>query len=209
MKIEKLGWVVAAALAGGMIGMGFKAPGDKTGTVDIAKVFKESDFAKKQTEGLRAQVKARQDVMEFIRNHRNMKADDATKLRDLTVKDTPTPADQSDIARIRTDAGAAEDTARQLQTMDKPTAAQLAQLDDYTKRKDATGQLLEKWGHEFQDEFQAKQEKMSADTLQRVRDAIQQVGHDQGYSIIFSQDIAPYCPNDLTTDAMTKMNSKK
>ena len=189
--------------------MGFKAPGDKTGTVDVAKVFKESEYAKAQTERLRAQVKARQDVMEYVRNHRNMKVEDANKLRELSIKDAPTPADHTDIDHIHQDAATAEDTARQLQTMDKPSAAQLAQLDEFTKRKDATAALLEKWGRDFQDEFQQKQEKMSADTLQRVRDSIQQVGHDQGYSIIFSQDIAPYCPTDLTTDAMNKMNSKK
>jgi len=209
MNIERLGWVAAAALAGGMIGMGFKAPGDKTGTVDVAKVFKESEFAKKQTEGLRAQVKARQDVMEFVRNNRNMKVEDATKLRDLSIKEAQSPADHTDIDHIKQDAATAEQTARQLQTMEKPTAAQLAQLDEFTKRKDATAQLLEKWGRDFQDEFQQKQEKMSADTLQKVRESIQQVGHDQGYSIVFSQDIAPYCPNDLTADAMTKTNSKK
>jgi len=209
MNIERLGWVAAAALAGGMIGMGFKAPGDKTGTVDVAKVFKESDYAKKQTEGLRQQVKARQDVMEFIRGHRNMKGEDASKLRDLSIKEVATPADSSEITRLKTDADAAEAKARELQTVDKPTAAQLSQLDDFTKRKDATGQLLEKWGQEFQSEFQGKQEKMSADTLQRVKDAIQQVGKDQGYSMIFSADIAPFSPNDVTADAMTKMNAKK
>ena len=209
MNVERLGWVAAAALAGGMIGMGFKAPGDKTGTVDIAKVFKDSEYAKKQTEGLRGQVKARQDVIEFVRSNRNIKVEDAQKLKDLSVKDTKTPADDAEVLRIKTDAAAAETKARELQTVDKPTAAQLSQLNEFTQRKDATGQLLDKWSRDFQEEFQQKQEKMSADTLQRVRDAIQQVGHDQGYSIVFSQDIAPYCPNDLTTDAMSKMNSKK
>ena len=189
--------------------MGFKAPGDKTGTVDIAKVFKDSEFAKKQTEGLRAQVMARQAVMAFIRDNRNMKSEDASKLKDLSIKDPQTAADKTDIDRIKADAQKAETTARELQTKEKPTPAELALLDDFTKRKDATGQLLEKWQQDFQTEFQAKQQKMSDDTLQKVRESIEQVGKDQGYSIIFSQDIAPYCPNDLTTEAMNKMNAKK
>src|SRR5579872_1951953 len=104
MKLERLGWVVAAALAGGMVGMGFKAPGDKTGSVDIAKIFKESDFSKKQTEALRGQIMARQAVIEFVKNNRNMKADDATKLRDLSIKDTQSAADKTDIERIKSDA---------------------------------------------------------------------------------------------------------
>jgi Skp family chaperone for outer membrane proteins len=208
MNIERLGWVAAAALAGGMIGMGFRAPGDKTGIVDVAKVFKDSDLAKKQTETLRAQVVARRGVMEFVSNNRNIKPEDATKLHDLLIKDTQTTADKADIERIENDAKAAEVKARELQTLPKPTAADLSQLEDFTKRKDLTGQLLEKWQKDFESEIQAKESKMNDDTLEKVREAIQQVGRDQGYSIVFANNIAPYCPNDLTTDASNKMNKK-
>jgi len=84
----------------------------------------------------------------------------------------------------------------------------LTQLDDFTKHKDATGQLLDKWQKDFQEEIQTKEAKMNDDTLDKVRQAIQQVGRDQGYSIVFSNNIAPYCPNDLTTEASNKMNKK-
>jgi Skp family chaperone for outer membrane proteins len=208
MNIERLGWVAAAALAGGMIGMGFRAPGDKTGIVDVGKVFKDSDLAKKQTETLRAQVFARRSVMEFVGNNRNMKKDDADKLHDLMIKDPQSGADKAEIDRIENDAKASELKARDLQTLPKPTEADLAQLNDFTKRKDATGQLLEKWQKDFQDEIQQKETKMNDDTLEKVREAIQQVGKDQGFSIVFANNIAPYCPNDLTTDASTRMNKK-
>lgn len=208
MNIEKLGWVVAAALAGGMIGMGFKAPGDKTGIVDIGKVFKDSDLAKKQTDTLRAQVLARRSVMEFIGNNRNIKTDDANKLQVLMLKVTQTAADKADIERIQGDAKNAELKARELQTLAKPTAADLALLEDFTKRKDASGGLLEKWQKEFQDDIQQQETKMNDDTLNKVREAIQQVGKDQGYSMVFANNIAPYCPNDITNDALTRMNKK-
>jgi len=209
MNIERLGWVAAAALAGGMVGMGFKAPGDKTGTVDIAKVFKDSDLAKKQTDMLRAQVLARRSVMEFVSNNRNIKVEDANKLRDLLVKEQLTPAEHADVERIKQDAQAAETKARTLQTTEKPTPADLSQLEEFTKRKDATGQLLDKWQKDFEAELRQKEDKANDDTMQKVREAITQVGHDQGYSIVFSQQIAPYCPNDITTEASNKMNSKK
>ena len=209
MNIEKLGWVAAAALAGGMVGMGFKAPGDKTGTVDIARVFKDSDLAKKQTDMLRAQVLARRSVMEFVSNNRNMKVDDANKLRDLMIKEQLTPAEKADVERIKQDAAAAEAKARTLQTTDKPTAADLSQLDEFTKRKDASGQLLDKWQKDFEAELRQKEDKANEDTMLKVKEAINQVGHDQGYSIIFSQQIAPYCPNDITADTAKKMNAGK
>jgi len=208
MNIERLGWVAAAALAGGMIGMGFRAPGDKTGIVDVAKVFKDSDLAKEQTDKLRGQVLARRGVMEFVGNNRTIKPDDATKLHDLMIKDPQSAADKGEIERIENDAKAAEVKARELQTLPKPTEADLNQLGEFTKRKDATGQLLEKWQKDFESEIQQKESKMNDDTLDKVREAIQQVGKDQGYSIVFANNIAPYCPNDLTKEASTKMNKK-
>lgn len=201
--------MVAAALAGAVIGMGFRAPGDKTGTVDVIKVFKDSDYAKTQNEGLQAQVAARRDVVTFVQTHRNMKPEDADKLRILSTKDKPTAADKDDITRIKTDAGSDEQKAQALQTKEKPTAAELTQIEDYTKRKDATGQRLEKWRTEFNDELTQQQEKMNADALVRVRQVIQQVARDQGYSIVFAQEIAPYCSNDLTADSLKGMNAKK
>jgi len=208
MKLDKLGWVVAAAMAGGIIGVGFKAPGDKTGIVDVGKVFKDSDLAKKQTEVLRAQVLARRGVMEFVGNNRNMKTEDANKLHDLYIKEIQSAPDKAEITRIQDDAKAAELKARELQTLPKPTAADLSLLDDFTKRKDASGVLLEKWQKDFQEEIQTKEGKLNDDTLEKVREAIQQVGKDQGYSIVFANNVAPYCPNDITTDSITRMNKK-
>jgi Skp family chaperone for outer membrane proteins len=208
MKIDRLGWVAAAAMAGGIIGVGFKAPGDKTGIVDVGKVFKDSDLAKKQTEVLRAQVLARRGVMEFVGNNRNMKTDDANKLHDLYIKELQSAPDKAEITRIQEDARAAELKARELQTLPKPTAADLTQLDDFTKRKDASGALLEKWQKDFQEEIQTKEGKLNDDTLEKVPEAIQQVGKDQGYSIIIANNVAPYCPNDITTDSVTRMNKK-
>ncbi len=49
---------------------------------------------------------------------------------------------------------------------------------------------------------------MTDDTMQRVKDAISQVGRDQGYSLVLAQNIAPYSANDLTADAMKAMNNK-
>ena len=209
MKIDKLGWLVAAALAGAMIGMGFKAPGDKTGTVDVIKVFKDSEYAKSQNEGLQGQVAARRDVVQFVQTNRSMKPEDADKLRLLLTKDKPTPADRTDIERIKNDAQADEKKARDLQTKEKPTATELTQIEEYTKRKDATGQRLDRWREEFNQELQAQQEKMNSDALVRVRSVIQQVARDQGYSIVFAQEIAPYCANDLTSDSLKAMNNKK
>jgi len=208
MNIERLGWVAAAALAGGIIAMGFKAPGDKIGVVDVAKVFTDSDYSKKQNEILQGQLQDRKNVVQFVQANRDMKVEDAEKLRTLSTKENPTAADKTEIDRIKTDAQNDEKKARDLQTKEKPTPAELTQIEEFTRRKDATGQKLQAWQQDFNQELQQQQEKMRTDAITKVRQAIQQVARDQGFSQVFSQDIMPYCANDITADATKLMNKK-
>lgn len=209
MKFERLGWIIAATLLGGIVGMGFRAPGDKTGTVDLARVFNESEYAKKQTESLRNMGSQRQAIVEFLRTYPHLKSEDAVKFRELSLKVTPTPADKAEQERIKNDAQASEQKYRDLTTKSGPTQAELTQLDDLNRRQQTNGQNLQKWNEEFAGELQQRQESLRNETLQRVREAVQQVGKDQGYSIVFVQDVAPYSSNDVTGDALKAMNAKK
>jgi Skp family chaperone for outer membrane proteins len=211
MKFERLGWIVAAALAGAMIGMGFQGNAQKTGTVDLEKVFNESAYAKKQTEGLRNMGQARVGIVEFLRTYRTIKPDDATKFRDLSLKDAAasTANDKAEIERIKNQAQKDEQTYRALSTKDKPTQAEVTQIEELNRRKEATAALLEKWNGEFSTELQTRQESLRGETLQRVKDAVSQVAKDQGYSMVFVQNIAPYSANDITAEALKAMNNKK
>jgi Skp family chaperone for outer membrane proteins len=209
MKFDKLGWIVAAALAGGIAGAGFQGNTEKTGTVDLAKVFNDSEFAKKQTESLKVMGAARQGVIEFVRANPHMKTEDALKFKELTVKDSPTANDKADLERLKTIAQASESDYRTLTTKEKPQQAEIAQIEDFNKRKDSSQSLLEKWNADFSAELQTKQESLRTETLSRVKEAIQTVAKNQGFSIIFVQEVAPYSANDLTPDALKAMNAKK
>lgn len=209
MKFEKLGWIVAASLAGAMVGMGFQTKTDKTGTVDIERVFNESTYAKKQTEGLRNMGQARLSVIEFLRTYRTLKAEDAQKFRDLTLKEQKTPADNAELERIKNQAQTDEQTYRQLSTKEKPTQAEVDKITDFNKRKDATGDLMNKWNDDFTNEIQGKQGALRDETLQRVKDAVNSVAKSQGYTIVFAETVAPYSANDLTDAALKAMNDKK
>jgi len=208
MKFDRLGWVVAAALAGGIAGMGFQTGTEKTGTVDMAKVFNESEYAKKQTDSLRAMGQARQGVLEFLRQNEHLKPEDATKFHDLSIKADPTANDKADVERIKKDAIAVEQRFSALSTKDKPSQAEVTELEDLNRRKEAVDGLLGKWSGDFSGELQAKQEALRNDTLDKVKDAVAQVAKQQGYTMVFVQDIAPYSANDLTADALKAMSKK-
>jgi Skp family chaperone for outer membrane proteins len=190
--------------------MGFKAPGDvKIGNVDIGKVFSESEYSKKQQENLRLAQAARRGVMELIGTYRVMKPDDAQKFHDLSIKDKPVAEDKTEMDRITAAAKDDDTKYRALATKSSPTPQELASIEEYNKRKDATGVLQQKWAQEFDSDLASLQEKARADALTKVREAVGTVAKEQGYSIVFVSDIAPYSANDLTESATKAMAKYK
>ncbi|AIE85176.1 OmpH family outer membrane protein [Fimbriimonas ginsengisoli] len=209
MKFERLGWIIAAVLAGGIAGVGFQGGNEKVGTVDLAKVFNDSEYAKKQTELLRTMGTTRQSIMEFLKANPHMKAEDATKFRDLSLKDPLAAPDKAELERLKNEAQATETKYRELSTKDKPTPTEVTQIEELNRRRETAVQLLEKWNSDFTAEVGQRQEGLRNETLQRVKEAVQQAAKSQGYSMVFVQDVAPYSANDLTAEALKVMNAKK
>lgn len=206
MNLNKIGWIAAALLVGGLVTAGFQTPVNKTGVVDMEKVFNESTFAKSQTENLRNMGAARQAVLEFVNTYRTVTVENATKFRDLTFKKELNATEKADLERIKNEGQAGETKYRELITKTAPTAAELKQIDDLNKRKDASGDLIQTWQQEFTKEIQDKQTTLRTEALQKVRAAIQKVAKDQGYSVVFDASMVPYCANDITDEALKAVN---
>jgi Skp family chaperone for outer membrane proteins len=210
MKTNKTGWIAAAVLAGGMLVAGFQGGKDKTGIVDVEKVFNDSTFAKSQSENLRNMGEARQSVLVFVNQYRTMKTEDATKFRDLTIKATPlSEAEKAELERIKREAQAAETKYRELSTKAGPTQDELKTITDLNTRKDANGDLLQQWQQDFTAEVQAKQQTLRGEALTKVKQAIGKVAREQGYSMIFDSQMVPYSANDLTDETLKAMNAMK
>lgn len=207
MTIHKLGWVVAAALVGSMVGFGFHAPGDKTGNVDVAKVFAECDLVKKQTELLKTQFKQRQDVIDFLKANPSIPADKVARFRDLSIKSAVlTTAEKTELEAIKTQATDNSTKTRTLQTKANPTAAETASMTNLGKMKDDTMQQLERWVQEFGEEMNTKQQNSRTDIIAKIQEAVAKIAKEQGYSIVFSKETAVYSANDLTAEAVKAVN---
>jgi Skp family chaperone for outer membrane proteins len=207
MKLDRMGWFVAVALIGVMCGSGFKAPTDKVGSVDINKVFADSDYSKKQQEQLREAGTTRRGVLDLLHAYAVMRPEDAQRFADLSLKEKPTPEDKAEEDKITQAAKDADTIYRGLATKANPTPAELAQIEDFNRRKDRISVLQQQWAQQFQDQMNAMTDKVRTDAVGKVREAIGQVARDQGYSVVFSTEFAPYCSNDLT-DAATKAINK-
>jgi len=211
MNIHRMGWAVSGALAlvlAGMVGSGFQAQAPKFGSVDLAKVFTDSDMRKTLDSQLRTLGENRKGVLDFLAAYRAITSEDAIKFHDLSIKDNQSAADKAEIERIQSAAKATDQKYRDLQTKPNPTDAEKTQLNEFTTRVQNNTALIQKYQEEFSDDVQQRSQKMRSDTLDKVKAAVADVAKKQGYTVILSDESAPYTANDVTAEALAAMNKK-
>lgn len=204
-----MGWVVAAVVAGAMAGLGFQSKTEKYGVVDLADVFTSSEFAKSQTDALRNLSAQRQDILQFVNTYPVMSAEQAQRFRELSVKAQLTGPEKTELDKLKNDVIAQDKKFKDLQLKAQPTPEEIALLREYNDRTQNMVKTIDRWAREFGDELGGMQDKLRKDTLDRVKAAVQEVGQKQGYSVIYDQTIVPYAANNITSDSLKAMNSKR
>jgi Skp family chaperone for outer membrane proteins len=209
MNKRYMGWIVAAAILGSLAGSGFQAKGEKYGVVDLSEVFSSSEFAKNQTDNLRTLSAQRQDILQFANTYPVFSTEQAQRFRELSIKAQPTGAEKAELEKLKGAIIAQDKKFKDLQTKAKPTPDEVAQLKEYNDRSQNMVKTIDRWAREFSDELQDMQDKLRGDTLDRVKQAVQDVGVKQGYSVVYVQDIVPYAANNITADSLKAMNAKR
>lgn len=207
--ISLSGWVVAALLAGLLVGSGFQAADLKLGVVDIASVVEKSELGKKNQSDFAAMKQAREGVLEFIDDHRVLTLEQATKLRELSVKLNPTAAEKAELDKLKADIIASDKNAKALSVKTNLSAEERALIQEYANRAQLMEQTAQRWYREFTQEMQAWADKQKADSLERARKAIQEVSKQQGYTMIIESGVAPYGSNDISDAALKALNAQK
>lgn len=207
--ISLSGWVVAALLAGLLVGSGFQAADLKLGVVDIASVVEKSELGKKNQSDFAAMKQAREGVLEFIDDHRVLTLEQATKLRELSVKLNPTAAEKAELDKLKADIIASDKNAKALSVKSNLTSEERALIQEYANRAQLMEQTAQRWYREFTQEMQAWADKQKSDSLDRARKAIQEVSKQQGYTMIIESGVAPYGSNDISDAALKALNAQK
>ena len=202
MKLDRMGWIVAAGLAGAMFGMGMQSQTPKFANVDMAKVFDESDLTKSSNGDLQAYQKDRVDVLQFLQQNLAMKPDDAQKFADLSLKSPRTAAEDAELKRIRADADQASTLQRGLMTKQNATAQDNATMAQYRTNEEANNELGKVLEQRYEADIQNKRQQLHDQAMEKVRDAVADVARKQQYTIVFGADAAPFASNDLTADAL-------
>ncbi len=204
-----MGWVVAAALAGIMLGSGFQGSAEKTGIVDLSRIVEQSDFGKQNQTTFNSMKAAREGLLEFIDQYRILTNEQAQRLKDLMLKDKATPQDQAEIDRIKGEVTLADKRSKEMSTKTNLTPEERTLMSEYATRSQNMEATAQRWFREFTTDLQAWADKQKLSSVERARAAIQEVAKAQGFTIVFEVGVAPYGANDLSDAALKAMNAKK
>ena len=209
IKSSQLGWIVAAALGGILIGGGFEPEGPKYGVVDIVQVMSKSAMGAAFTKNYDAMRSARQALFQLIEQHPVMSPEQANELKDRMLKTTPTPEDTAKIEEIKKAVLDSEAKYQAIQQKQNPTdddRKQLAFYNNEVHQMEETGRL---WVQEQSQALTNWADTQRQALGQAARGATQDVGKAQGYTIVFDLSAAPYGVNDLTQAVIKTMDAKK
>ena len=209
-KTSNLGWLIAAALAGSMVGSGFQGPTEKTGVVDLAKMVESSDFGKLNQASFNQMKQAREGVLEFMTQYPVFTQEQAIRFRDLSIKETAVkPEEKAELDRIKADVIAADKKSKELSIKTNLTPEERTLITEYSNRAQAVAQTQDRWYREFTTDLQNWTDKQKVASIEKARAALTEVAKTQAFTTVFEVGVAPYGANDLTDAALKAMNAKK
>ncbi len=197
------------ALLVAFFAVGFQNPVEKTGVADVNRLLDQSDFGKSLQAQLDKMRTARQDVLTFIDQYRVLTVDQATQIRDLSLKPSLTKEEQAQLDSIKANVIAANKKWTELATKANMTPEDRTLVQDYSDRNQRMADLGNRWVHDFSSDLAEWAAKQKAEGNIRARSAIQEVAKAQGYTMVYDSVFAPYGVNDITDTALVAMNAKK
>ena len=200
------GMLVVVGLLGIIVGSGFQDANEKYGVADVRKVVFNSKLYQEMSDRVETERLARLTILEFLDTHRVLTEEQATRIRDLELKEDKTDDDKTELESIQQTVIAAAKDFDRLSTIPNMTDDERLLYQDYTQRRSATTGLGQLWRQEFERSFAAIVEQADQEANDRAQAAVATVAKREGYTIVFSSTAVTYAANDLTEAATAEAN---
>jgi Skp family chaperone for outer membrane proteins len=212
MKREKLawsGWIVAAGLAGIMLGSGFQTLSLKLGVVDLNAVIDKSDAGKSGKKSFEEMKAAREGLLEFIDQYRILTIEQANRLRELMLLKEKTKPEEAELERLKADIIATSKRSAELATKPNYTPEERTLVEEYSRRSQTMNETSTRWLREFSDEVQNWVASSREQNYQKAKAAAAEVAAKDGYTMVIEGSVAVFGANDITDLSLAAMNAKK
>lgn len=205
------GWLAAAVLLGAMLTMGFQGqPASiKLGVVDVNRVVEKSEFGQENARQLATVKKSRQELLEFVDTYRVLTPEQASRIRELALKEARTKEEDAELERLKSDIVAAFKRLQELSAKTNLTPEERTLLEDYARRSQNMNEQVTRWLREFTDEVASWIDTRKAASYEKARAAVAEVAAKEGYTMVFDGSLVPYGANDVSDAALAAMNAKK
>lgn len=197
MRLSQLGWVLAAAFVGVAAGGGFRAKTDKTGFVDMAGLYDDSNLKKKNDDKLQSAGNRRKAALDFFKLNPEFTPEQLARFKELSIKDDPTPAETAELTKLKETVQAATNQFDELSRKPNPTPDELKRLNTLGALHDANLATQQQWGNDFTQQLDELQVQLDASAIDSIRAALAQVAKNQGYEVVFRENVAVYGANNL------------
>ena len=208
VRIYQLGSAFAVLLLGVLVGGGFQAPAEKNGVVDINALVDGSNFGKGVRDSVNKMRAAREEVLGFIDANRVLTLEQATRLRDLTLKLDRSAPESAELDTLKATVVATNKKWTELATKPTLTPEERTMQQEFADRAQKMGELGNQWVRAFTNDIDAYVDAQKTEANGRAREAIAATAKAQAYTMIYDRAFAPYGANDLTDAALAAMNAK-
>ena len=208
LRIYQFGSALAVLLLGVLFGGGFQTPAEKNGVVDINALVDGSNYGKGVRDSVEKMRSSREDVLGFIDANRVLTIEQATRLRDLTLKSNRTAPESAELDTLKATVVSTNKKWNELAIKPNLTPEEVTMQREFADRAQKMGDLGNQWVRAFTNDIDAYIEKQKTEANTRARDAITATAKAQGFTMVYDRSFAPYGANDLTDAALAAMNGK-
>ncbi|RMG26019.1 MAG: OmpH family outer membrane protein [Armatimonadetes bacterium] len=206
--MKKNNWTLYAALAvfGLLAVAAFQNQTPKFGVVNLSTVADKSKLGQREKDAFNAFRTKANNLLTFVNNNKVMTAQQRDRLISLWLKDNPTAAETQELEQLKSAIQTASSRYAELVRKSNPTPDELQELSEKSALAGVTQDILPQLQGFVGQELQARAEQKQTDVLAKARAAAAKYGKEQGFSVIFDQDVAPYAANDVTDEVVKVMD---
>lgn len=199
--------IVLAALAVGIVGLAaFQNQTAKFGVVDVSAVADKSKLGQREKQAFDAFRREVNNILTFINNNKVMTAQQRDQLLTLWLAEKPTDQQKQQLEQLKSAIQTASSRYAELVRKTNPTPDELTELSEKSALAGVTQDVLPQIQNSLAQELQARAQEKQTSVLAKAREAAAKYGKQQGFSVIFDSDVAPYAANDVTDEVVKVMD---
>ena len=202
-------WMLAAAVVAAVFGgMAAEAADNqiKIGVVDVQKMYRDAPRIKQYMEDLDKLRESLALKLEIRGQNTMLDGNEIKELIDLKTKENPAEADKARIKTLEDTERAKDAELKGLQENKELNEQQKARLQELQDMQKMSKDTLNAIAKDCEDQWQTKTQEFDAKAVADLREAINKVAQDKGFTVVLDKAAVFFGGTDLTDDVIARLD---